>query len=79
MKLRRTTGALLVAAALAACEGSALEPPIASGPLLERQDIPPGLEENPYIPFDTSNIHTGYFGSGHNEPPPPTDTILIPG
>lgn len=73
MKLHRGAGALLVAAALAACEGSAaLVEPAAAGPSMERKTIPPGLVDNPYVPFDTSNIHTGYFGSGHHEPPPDT-------
>jgi hypothetical protein len=73
MKLRRCAGALLVAAALAACEGATpTEPTAAAGPLMERKRIPPGLEDNSHIPFDTSGIHTGYFGSGHYEPLPDT-------
>lgn len=39
---------------------------------MERKRIPPGLEDNSHVPFDTSSIHTDYFGSGHYEPPPAT-------
>ena len=74
MKLRRGAGALLVAAALAACEGSAaLVEPGAAGPSMERKSLPPGVVDNPHVPFDSSNIHNGYFGSGHYLPP--VDTI----
>jgi hypothetical protein len=73
MNLRRGAGALLAAAAVAACEGpAALVEPGAAGPSMERKDLPPGLADNPYVPFDTSSIHNGYFGSGHHEPPPDT-------
>lgn len=77
MKMRRLTGALLALAALAACEaGSAVEPS-AAGPRQERRLVPPGLDGNTHVPFDTSDIHNGYFGSGHHQPPP--DTIVVPG
>jgi hypothetical protein len=77
MKLRRMMGTVLAAGALAACEGSATAPVTPAGPLLDRKDYPPGLLHEHNVPFDTSNIHTGYFGSGHHEPPP--DTLHVAG
>jgi hypothetical protein len=79
MTIRRIAGAALAALALAACGGSAVEPqPRSAAPLLERGPYPPGLIDNPSPRADTSNIHNGYFGSGHRRQPPP-DTIIIPG
>jgi hypothetical protein len=77
MKMRRIAGAALVA--LAACGGSALEPDAqTAGPLLERKAYPPGLIGSPSPVADTSNIHNGYFGSGHGRPEP-NPPITIPG
>lgn len=79
MKIRRWTGALLVLAALSACEaGSAVEPSAADA-RMERRSMPPGLDGNPHVPFDTSDIHTGYFGSGHRRAAPFDSAIVIRG
>lgn len=81
MKMRRIAGAVLVALALAACGGSAVEPEPASaaGAVLDRKPLPPGLIDNPSPVADTSNIHNGYFGSGHRrEAPADTPVIIIP-
>jgi hypothetical protein len=79
MKMRRIAGAALVALALAACGGSVVEPDArTAAPLLERKAYPPGLMDNPSPVADTSNIHNGYFGSGHGRPQPDAP-ITIPG
>jgi hypothetical protein len=79
MKMRRIAGAALVALALAACGGSVVEPDARTvDPLLERTAYPPGLIGSPSPVADTSNIHNGYFGSGHGRPEPDT-TMTIPG
>lgn len=79
MKMRRIAGAALVALALAACGGSAVEPEpaAAAGAALDRRPYPPGLIDNPSPVADTSNIHNGYFGSGHRREQPDS-TITIP-
>lgn len=84
MKMRRIAGAALVALALAACGGSAVEPEpnatgAGSGAVLDRKQTPPGLIDNPSPVADTSNIHNGYFGSGHRrEAPTDTPVIILP-
>ena len=80
MKMRWIAGAALLVLMAGACGGDSDGPGVeVAGPSQNRQTAPPGLIDNPSPHADTSRINTGgYFGSGHNRPPPDTGTIDIP-
>lgn len=79
MKMRWIAGAVLLVLAVGACGGSDDPSAEVAGPSTSRQLPPPGLMDNPSPAADTSRLNTGgYFGSGHNRPPPDTGTIDIP-
>lgn len=64
-KMRWMAGLTVLLLAAAACEQTLVHP-----------DGPASLDLGDGFPADTINVDTGYFGSGHMEPPPPqTDSI----